>query len=54
MEIKTDKFKNELFKTIGVPLIRIKVGTDYAMQLNAVFNHLNLTGVVAQQTTTEK
>ena len=49
---KTDRFKNELFKTIGVPLIRIKVGTDYAMQLNAVFNHLNLTGVVAQQTTT--
>lgn len=51
---KTDKFKNELFKTIEVPLIRIKVGTDYATQLNAVFNRLNLTGVVAQQTTTKK
>ena len=51
---KTDKFKNELFKTIEVPLIRIRVGTDYATQLNEVFNRLNLTGVVAQKTTTEK
>ncbi len=42
---KTDRFKNELFKTIEVPLIRIKVGTDYATELNTVFNQLNLTGV---------
>ena len=46
--------KNELFKTIEVPLIRIRVGTDYATELNAIFNQLNLTGIVAQQTTAKK
>lgn len=45
---KTDKFKNELFKTIEVPLIRIRVGTDYATELNTVFNRLNLTGINTQ------
>ena len=50
---KTDRFKNELFKTIEVPLIRIRVGTDYATELNTVFNRLNLTGLTTQ-TTAEK
>lgn len=40
---KTDHFKDELFKTIKVPLIRIKTGTDYTAQLNTVFDNLNFT-----------
>jgi hypothetical protein len=39
---KIDRFKNELFKTINVPLIRIKTGTEYATQLAVVFDQLNL------------
>lgn len=39
---KTDRFKTELFKTINVPLIRIKTGTEYATQLAVVFDQLNL------------
>lgn len=39
---QTDHFKNELFKTIGVPLIRIRVGTDYRTQINVAFDNLNI------------
>ena len=39
---KTDLFKDELFKTIGVPLIRIKTGTNYAAQINAAFDNMHL------------
>lgn len=42
---KTDRFKTELFKTIGVPLIRIKTGTDYIVQLNTIFDSLNFKAV---------
>lgn len=38
---KTDRFKNELFKTINTPLIRIKTGTDYLTQITVVFDNLN-------------
>ena len=38
---KTDRFKNELFKTINVPLIRVKTGTDYITQITIIFDNLN-------------
>lgn len=41
--IKNDAFKNQLFSTIGVPLIRIQVGTDYTAQIITAFSKLNIT-----------
>ena len=38
---KTDRFKNELFKTINVPLVRVKTGTDYITQITIIFDNLN-------------
>lgn len=38
---KTDRFKNELFKKINVPLVRIKTGTDYITQITIIFDNLN-------------
>lgn len=40
--IKNDEFKNQLFATIGVPLIRIWVGTDYTTQIITAFSKLNI------------
>ena len=37
-----DTFKNEVFRTIQVPLIRIQVGTDYASQICMAFDELEL------------
>ena len=39
---KTDRFKNDLFQKVKIPLIRIKTGTDYITQLNIAFDNLNL------------
>ena len=33
---KTDRFKNELFQKVKIPLIRIKTGTDYITQLTYI------------------
>lgn len=38
---KTDEFKNNLFYTVGIPLIRIPTGTDYIAEINDAFDHLN-------------
>lgn len=32
-----DQFKNRVFETIGIPLHRIVVGTNYAEQLEKIF-----------------
>ena len=34
---ENDKFKNRVFETIGVPLHRIAVGTNYAQKLEQIF-----------------
>ena len=34
--IKTDRFKDRLFKQIGIPLNRIKVASDYSKQINDI------------------
>lgn len=39
--IKTDLFKNELFQTIKIPLIRIYVGANYIDEINYAFDTLN-------------
>ena len=39
---KIDRFKNELFQKVKIPLIRIKTGTDYITQLNVAFDSLNI------------
>lgn len=35
-----DRFKNELFKTIEIPLIRIKTGIDYKSQIIVAFDQM--------------
>lgn len=45
---KTDRFKSELFKKIGVPLIRIQTETNYIAQINVAFDKNNL-GTAIQQ-----
>lgn len=39
---KTDDFKNQLFSTIGVPLIRIPVGTDYTAPIITALKKSNI------------
>ena len=34
---ETDEFKNKVFKTIGIPLYRIEVGTNYNEELEKIF-----------------
>lgn len=38
--IKTDKFKDELFKTIGLPLFRIKVSETYNESIDNMLNQI--------------
>lgn len=38
---KADQFKNELFYTVHIPLIRIYAGTDYIKEINYAFDTLN-------------
>lgn len=37
---KADQFKNELFYTVKIPLIRICTGTDYIKEINYAFDTL--------------
>ena len=39
---KIDEFKNELFDAVEIPLIRIDVEDDYALELNDAFDELQL------------
>ena len=37
-----DAFKNELFDTVEIPLIRIDVEDDYSQEINYAFDELQL------------
>jgi len=39
--IKADQFKNGLFYTVKIPLIRISTGTNYITEINYAFDTLN-------------
>ena len=44
-----DNFKNNFFRTINIPLYRIKVGTDYETQLNNIIASLGISTNRPQQ-----
>jgi len=48
---KTDQFKNELFFTVGIPLIRISTGTDYIKEINYAFDELQFSKAEIQKPT---
>ena len=37
---ETDEFKNRVFNTIGIPLYRIEVGTNYSAKLEKIFEEM--------------
>lgn len=37
---QTDEFKNELFRSVGIPLFRIKTNSDYNYMLNTILGSL--------------
>jgi len=39
---KTDAFKDQVFKSVGLPLIRFKVGTDFTEEIQAILQRLNI------------
>ena len=39
---KTDNFKNNLFKTINIPLFRIDTSTKYEIRMNYIFRQLGI------------
>lgn len=38
----TDKFKNELFKKVNIPLYRVRVGTKFKKEIEKIFDDMNL------------
>ena len=47
---KADNFKNELFYTVKIPLIRICTGTDYITEINYAFDTLKFPKKELQKT----
>ncbi|MBO5177707.1 MAG: DUF2726 domain-containing protein [Lachnospiraceae bacterium] len=48
---KADQFKNDLFFTVKIPLIRIYAGTDYIKEINYAFDELKFPKAELQKPT---
>ena len=48
---KADQFKNDLFFTVKIPLIRIYTGTDYIKEINYAFDELKFPKAELQKST---